>query len=297
MLNILIYSFRLVKKNLQALGFIYLIMVILGFTVSIPFYFIWLRVADHSTELTKLVPDFDYSIFTDFKRQSGKAFRPVKLLSLVLGLLFLLINVFFTGGLVSAFLTGESRYTFNSFLRTSARLFPGFLVLVAVEILYFLAAAIVFGLLLYVFMGFAEGGIETDYALAGILPFLFLFLSFSFIMVCGDYSKNIICNNPHLSSFDAFNKTIVYVFRHLKSVVIFWAILLHLAIVVLVYFLADLQIGMTSVTTIYVMLLIQQLLIFLRIFIKAWRLAAASEYLRSAPFLTDSLVTAETGNE
>jgi hypothetical protein len=281
MTRILISSFRLV--NLRAVLFIYSVLLILALLIAVPFYFTILSQAGHSMALDKLVPDFDFAIFSDFMRQSGRAFRPFFFFSAILSLAFMIVQVFFSGGLVSDLQKGNKTFSLKAFLKSSASLFPRYAGLFFLQLTYLLLSLLVFVLLLFVFLSFSTDGNELTYVYLSIIPLMFISVAASFIMTGNEYAKNLICRYQHLSPASALHTAFSYVFRHLKTIVLFWIILAGLFLTALVYLLSDALIGMGSAGTIVIMLILQQCFIFARIFFKTWSLAAATEFLKIEP--------------
>lgn len=281
MTRILTSSFRLV--NLKAVLFIYSVLLILALLIAVPFYFTILSQAGHSMAPDKLVPDFEFSVFSDFMRQSGEAFRPFFFFSVILSLAFMMVQVFFSGGLVSDLQKADKVFNLKVFSGNSLALFPKYAGLFFLQLTYLLLSTLVFVLLLFIFLSFSTDGNELTYVYLSIIPLAFISVAASFIMTGNEYAKNLISQHQYLSPLSALHSAFSYVFRHLKTILLFWIILGGLLLTGVIYLFSDAMIGMSSTVTIVIMVILQQCFIVARIFFKTWSLAAAAEFLKAEP--------------
>lgn len=281
MIRILTSSFRLV--SFKAVFLIYTVLLLLALMIALPFYFTAAGQTGHSMEPDKLIPGFDFGIFTDFIRQSGKSFRPFFLFSAIMSLVTMIAQVFFSGGLISGFQKITGKFSINQFLRDSATMFQRYAGLLFLQLAYLLLSLLIFVVLLFVFLSFSSDGTEVTYFSLAAVPVLFLILTASFLMTSGDYAKNLVFRYNDLNPVQAMHRSFSYVIRNLKTIFIFWILLGGLFLCLLGYLLLEDLTGMTSPLTIFIFLFVQQCFIIIRIFFKTWSLAAAFGFLNDHP--------------
>lgn len=115
MLRIITKSFNQIAQKPLLVFFMYAVGFVLAMLVARPFYVTFLNEANTSVALDKLIADFDFMIFTDFFHHSQKAFQPFLPLVFTLGIVYLLLNTFFAGGILDA--TEQEKFKFPRFLK------------------------------------------------------------------------------------------------------------------------------------------------------------------------------------
>ncbi|KPM47162.1 hypothetical protein AFM12_15205 [Jiulongibacter sediminis] len=247
------------------------------------FYQILKGEAGHSMVLNELVTDFRFMIFSDFIRQSGKTLRPVLAYGALFGFIGSLIYTFLSGGAVTEWVNPTQKFSVKSFFQNCARLFWKYLLLLILLGILLFVLFLVSGIFYFIFVLIAEGSSERGYVLWLLLPTILLAYLMTFGLVLSFYAKVMLSHEPRLSSPDAFWKSFSYVYKNQKTVVQFWLISLIGISITLIYIQIDRYLGMTSVVTVWVMLFIQQLTVFLRFYLKNWNYAAAAEFFKQNP--------------
>lgn len=285
MIELIRKSFRLTFDNWRLLLFMYAVNLIFGGIIAVLFYNTLFNEANGSIILDKLIEDFDYMVFSDFWRIHGSAFTPVFLAAFALSGLYFLVNTFFAGGFFYQFNSGSSALKFKPFFRASLRTFGKYLLL---AIIMFLLGIFVFafsGVLTFIFVKIAEGGSEREYILWMIPPAVFLAFSVSVLAVIKDYARYILFNHEGVNFVLGFQKSISYVFRNFRTVGFYWFITSIGVLVGLFYLLLDSVIGMRGEVTIILMIIIQQIVVLGRVFLKNWNLAFVSEFYQKYPII------------
>ena len=274
---------RLLKLPLLVL-FIYFVGFALALIIAVPFYKTILIEANGSVGLDILVSKFDFMYFSDFLRVSGKAFKHFLPSIFKLGLVFLFLNVFFSGGILYS--VKNKSFSILNFFSACLNYLGRFLFLFLFSFILLVILLGISTFLFFLFALFAQGGNERTYFFA-MLPPLGIMVSFiSFVIVQNDYAKVIIVENPKLSVSEAFWRSFVFVWRNPSTLIVFCVIVLLGLLFMLIYLCLDAIIGMHSATTIIVMVIFQQLLIFSRTFLKILTLGYANEFYSSKTQMT-----------
>lgn len=275
------------------LFFIYVIGFVLAFVVALPFYSTLISEANGSMGLDILVSKFDFMYFSDFLRVSGKAFKHFLGLIFLLGVIYIFLNIYFSGGILDS-LKNKS-FKFSRFFSACNIYFVRFTLLYGFT---FLLLLIFFGISCFFFFLFtrlAQGGNERTYFFAMLSPIGIMLNLIGFVMVQNDYGKVILVENPSIKPAVAFWKSIGFVWRNPSTLAAFWIIVFVGFLFALVYLCLDSIIGMHSGITIFVMFVIQQLLVFSRTFLKILTLGYAIEFYSSKGPLAFSPVSLNLG--
>lgn len=279
MFSILIKSFSDIAKRPFLVFFLYSVSFVLAILVARPFYVTFLNEANTSVALDKLVSGFDFMIFTDFFHQSQKAFSPFLPLILVIAFFYLMLNTFFAGGVIDA--TDQVQFKMGRFFESSTKYFGRFLLLLVFLLIFLLVLVSLAGMFFFIFASIAEGGSEKDYILWMIPPVLILVYFIGYVVMMGDYARVLMFNSPSLKAYAAFWKSFTYIFKRPTSQALFWLIIVLGIVLSLIYLGIDNLIGMHSGFTIFVMFLVQQLFVIVRVFLKISTQIAAKNYFES----------------
>jgi hypothetical protein len=288
MFSILFKSFVALYKKLPLVLFFYAVVFVLAMLVARPFYVTFLNEANGSVALDKLVADFDFMIFTDFLRQSGKAFRPFVALVMTIGLVYLFLNTFFAGGILRVF--DHDKFKLADFFEGSTKYFSKFVLLLVFLFIFQLVLVCLAGMFFFIFAAIAEGGNEKDYILAMLPPLAILAYFVGFVIVLGDYARVMLYKSETLTVYDAFWKSFSYVFKRHHTLLLFCLIILVGLILSVMYLGVEMAIGMHSGTSIFVMFVLQQGFVFARMFLKISTLVVAKNYFESKPVMLEKVI-------
>jgi hypothetical protein len=285
MFKLLAKSFCLTLKNRTLLFLVYAVNLVLGLVVTSFFYKILIAEAGGSIVLNQLIADFDYMIFSDFMRVHGSAFGPVGLSAFALGGLYYIVNIFITGGIFHQYKYGGPKFQFKDFFKSGLSLFGKYLLLAMIVFLFGIFVLAFSGILILVFVNIAEGGSEREYILWMVPPLTMLIFMLSVLTVVSDYARYLIFENRRLNPVKGFGSAVSYVLKNFKTVGIYWLISGGGILVVLAYILIDSIIGMRGEFTILLMIIIQQFVVFGRIFVKNWNYALVHTFYVNNPVL------------
>lgn len=298
MFTILSQAFNRTARNWKMVLTVFIVNISLGLLLAAPLYNVLQSEAEGSLEFNKLVNGFDLTVIIDFLSKHGKTLPRFWLLGFVLSLIYLMLNIFFAGGILSQF---ASRGTFriNEFLKNSTRYFGKFLLVFLIELIALLAVCIVSFIFLGVSLIASENSTEPV-QMAWLTPSLLLsgFL-FTVVLNIGNYAKVILFKNFSLNVWLGFWKATNYIFHNFKTMRIYWAILVVAVILVLVYLFLESAIGMNTAFRIFIMFIVQQAFVFGRVFMKIWMFSGTFEYLtlKPVPIAQSPVITVSEPNE
>lgn len=240
-------------------------------------------VGGNSLAMDRLFGGFDFMTFSDFMKEGGDTIKPIFLWSLLGGLIFLIINIFLSGGVVERAVNTLEKYSLGSFMKHASKRFPRFL------LVYLLVAVLAFclflacGLLYFIATLLAENGNDKSLTIWLSVPTVFLILSMTFSICVSDYTKVLLTKYPFLDTAQAFSKAIAYVWKRPKTLGSLWLLIILGALSLALYLLLDKTIGMTTTIGVLIMILIQQIYSFFRIFIRFSHLKVANNFYDNDP--------------
>ncbi len=282
MFTILRQAFRRTAQNWQIVLVIFLVNLALGLIVAFPSFSIIKAESEQSLAFEKLIKDFDFTVFYDFMHKSGKSLMSMIPMSLVLSGLYIVLNIFFSGGILSQF-TLRNTFKLSEFLKNSGHYFIRFFLLFLLHFFFLLIFTIVTFAMFGVFGTIADGKTEPTFVAWMVFPSAFAFFIITYLLNVSDYAKVLLHRDDLLNPWKAFWKAIDYVFRNFKTMQIYWAVVVVSLTVMLVYLILESSIGMTSGFKIGLMFIIQQFFIFCRVFIRTWNLSNAFDFVSLRP--------------
>lgn len=282
MFTILRQAFRRTAQNWQIVLVIFLVNFTLGLIISFPSFSIIKAESEQSLAFEKLIKDFDFTVFYDFMHKNGKSLVSLIPISLLLAGLYTLLNIFFSGGILSQF-TIRNTFKLSDFLKNSWHYFLRFFLLFLLQVVFLVLAILLVFIAYGLFGMIADGKTEPTFVAWMIFPSAFAFFIITFLLNVGDYARVLLHRDELLNPWKAFWKATEYIFRNFKTMQVYWAIVVVGFLVVLVYLIFESAIGMTSGFKIWLMFVIQQFFIFCRIFIRTWNLSNAFDFVSLRP--------------
>jgi hypothetical protein len=281
MFKIITQSFFQLRKKPLLVFYLFGLNFLMALVIARPFYVTILNEANGSVALDDLLASFNFMIFTDFLHQSQKAFRPFLPMIFAMGMAYVGLYTFFSGGILATF--KEEKFDFGLFFEASIRHFLRFALLLFYLIVFLLALLAFSGMFFFIFAAIAEGGTEKDYFFAMLPPLVLLGFFVAFVMVVGLYARVMLFSSASLSVYAAFWKSFAYVFKRPVTIAIF-AIISGFGVVLwFLYLVVDSQVNTPSSWAIMGMFLVQQLMIFARVFFKTSMLLTAQNFFESKP--------------
>lgn len=291
MFTILRQAFRRTAQNWQIVLVIFLVNFTLGLIIAFPSFSIIKAESEQPLAFEKLIKDFDFTVFYDFMHKNGKSLTSMIPVSLLLAGLYTLLNIFFSGGILSQFTLRDS-FKLNNFLKNSWHYFFRFFLVFLIQLISLILSFIVIVVMFGIFGGIADGKTEPTFVAWMIFPSAFAFYYITYLLNVGDYARVLLHRDELLNPWKAFERAADYVFRNFKTMQIYWAVVVVSFAVMLVYLFLESAIGMTSGVKIWLMFIIQQFFIFCRVFIRTWNLSNAFDFvsLRPIPLTPKSII-------
>ena len=293
MFTILRQAFRRTAQNWQIVLLIFLTNVGLGLVLAFPAFSTLQKTSHNSLIFNNLVSDFDFTAFNDFLNNGAKSLKPLLPMSLILSGIYVLLNIFFSGGVLSQF-TVRDTFRVSDFLKNSTRYFLPFSAIFLLQLILIIFAFATSIVLFGVFGVIADGDTEPKFVAWMLLPSGFMFYYFTYLLNVGDYARVLLHRDSLLNPWKAFWRASRYVFANFKTMQVYWAVLVIIFGFILCYLFLESTIGMKSGFTIWLMFLVQQLFIFGRVFARIWNLSNAYDYVSLRPIpLTEKPVVVE----
>jgi hypothetical protein len=259
------------------LAVLYGVSLALGLLVALPMFST--LTAEHGDSLAplQLLPGFDYTVYSDFMNQSDKAISPLLSVGRWTGLAYLLLSVFFGGGILYRFSQPGQTFRMVDFWRASSTYFGRFLKLLGVAVAFVFSAGLIWLVIgALVIVGLSDSLTERELFWIGAGFFALFALSVTLILCIGDYAKVIMFQDDETNAFRAFGRASGVVRRNLRATYgRYWLLLAIGTGLFGLYFLLDELIGMTNWLTILIMIVVQQLFILSRVMLKVWNLGVA----------------------
>jgi len=259
---------------------LFLLIFVLGLTVAVPFAGVMEESIGSSLEISKLLPAYDHTVWTDFMNAHGDKISGLTSQVRWMVPVFLLAYIFLSGGIVKSFATIPEGFSAQRFMAACTQYFWRFFRLFAWLMLFQgLVVALLYGGVFFFGLGGDFGNLrsETFFSKAGkiILP-IHLFLA-TFIAMIGDYTKVRMVKEDTWFVLREFGRSLGMCLRYFFRTYLVY--LLDIALLVGVYvlylFLAP-KVGMTGKAAIFIMLIVQTLVMFFRLGTRLFAIGSAN---------------------
>lgn len=256
------------------LAVLYGVTLALGLLVALPMFSTLKAEDGDSLAPLQMLSGFDYTVYSDFMAQSDKAISPLLRVGRWAGLAYLLVSVFFAGGILYRFSQPGPAFRMVDFWRASSTYFRRFLGLLGVTALFVFSAGfiwLVVGVL--VIAGLEDTLTERGLFWIGAFFFGLFALAATLVLCISDYAKVVMFRDDETNPFRAFGRAARLVRRNPRATFGRYWLLIALGTGLFgFYFLLDELIGMTNWPTIIIMVIVQQVFILSRIVLKVWNL-------------------------
>ena len=278
-MNVLSIAFQQTLRSDRILYVIYGVTLTLALVAALPFYNT-LKIEDqNSRAFLNLLNGFDYTIFSDFMNRSQRTLAPLLSVGRWLGLVYVFLSIFFAGGILARFmqppaLRSADLFTIGMFWQACTYYVSRFLGLFVVTLLFVIVGGglwLVIGSIVGVAL--SDTFTERGQFWIGLLFFSLFALTATFLLCIGDYAKVVMVQEDEQNPFRAFGRAGRLVLRNVGKTYGLYCLLILLGTGLFgIYFLIDEVILMSSWSTILLMFIVQQVLIFTRVGLKIWSL-------------------------
>jgi len=259
----------------------YLTLLILALLATMPFMNLMDSKVGHSLAIDKLLPDFDYTVYQDFMNATGvkTAFAAIGNMGLGLLVLFFILSIFLTGGVLKIYKNAPERFSLQSFFAGCTYYFWRLLRMT----IYFLVVHIAIGAL-FVFIytkiiggGFDDFGSEIGYVeVIRKVGAVYLLVAAWFFMV-HDYAKIDLVHQDRTLITHSFWGSFSLVFRNFFNTFLLYILnALTFAGVFVLYFYLSKMIYTDTPRGIALALILGQAFVIARIAVRLLNLASAT---------------------
>lgn len=217
--------------------FLYLLTFLLAIFVAYPLKSLLESTVGHSMMISDLVKGFDYTFLNDFKNAHGDGFLPIIDQSIAVLILYLLLFIFVTGGIIATFIQKPPKYNRSIFWGQSAEFFWRILRLTFYFILIHSFIFLVFAFIFYTSSnGLSPFTLENE----GTIAFNFKFVAPAYVLVAAfffmwqDYTKVFLVAQDKTWVFQSLWPAFKFIFKNFRKT--YGLYLLNLALWVLVVF-------------------------------------------------------------
>lgn len=273
------HGFSAAMKSLRMIALIYISYLLIALILAIPFYSLFRSIAGNSQLPDSLMDGFDATVIRELLASGGKALAFYLKAFMPWMLAFLLLQVYLTGGIFSWVSNPRGPFRISEFNRHARTFFWRYLKLTA----YFLVIHLIISLIIYLPYILTVGS-QTDLTDEQVVrPLLFVmsghFILLVFLFLLGDLVKSMLFEQDSRKVFKTIFRCMKTAFRNFFA---FYSLALLLLIIPIAlftgYYLVRSSFLVDTTLLILVAFLLQQALIFLRIFLRIWRLSAAYQF-------------------
>ena len=270
-------GFKAAINTKKLVTLLYSTTLLLTLVIAIPFGKTIENKAGYSGAIHNLLYNYDYTIYSDFMNQYSDAIQPFISTAVWIAVLYLIFTVFFTGGILKILKMNEASYFLSSFWKACAQYFSRFFRLAVYMIILHVILAIIVFLLLSMILDSAYNTVQSEaslfyIALAGVIIYLIFFI---YLLAVTDYAKIMMFKYPEYRPLRTVVRAFAFVTKHLFSTFGLYKLLLVFPIILfIVYFIISSAIGMSNGFLILLTFIIQQIVIWFRVFTKVWFLGS-----------------------
>jgi len=214
------HGFRLTTFNIKLWSLLYLVNLLFAGLVVVPLLFYLGDKLAFTKATDRLVGGFDFTLFNDFLNQYPEFLRLLNTQTLVVGVLFILLYIFLTGGILTRLKNMETDlHRLGNFWTGCGQYFWRLLRL----FFYFAFIQLgIAGLFLTIFSWSVQGGLDyftseaAIFLRAKICLFFYVFFVLFFFMV-HDYAKVMVVSNNRRSVFREFWGAFKLVVKNIRT--------------------------------------------------------------------------------
>ncbi|MFA7420240.1 MAG: hypothetical protein WCZ90_11195 [Melioribacteraceae bacterium] len=265
----LVHGTRSVFHNMKIVILMWVINAASALVLTVPIYNLLVTNLSHSAISDKLMENFDYMWFLQFRHlyQIQLDQIPLSIYSMVV--IYILLQTFFLGGLISIFNTPEKNHIVDFFFG-GVRFFFRFLKVLLISLVFYALAIKIYDWLgLLITSGYQDSeNVWMDFVLKGLRYILLIFM-LGVVTLLSDYSKVSLAVNDKTKFFKEFYNAILFIKDHFSKVfTVFLIVAIIGALGVLVYNIIGKFIPRTPSYFLVLSFVLQQMLIIFRLLIR-----------------------------
>jgi len=269
-------------RNVHLITIVYLFVLIPVLLIALSYWSAFRKAIDDFISPGKLLSGFDYTAYTELMRFEGDRISASQVQAVWLVVFYLFVSLFITAGTLFILTNKDTKSNLASFVSGGSRYFWRFLKLK----LYFIFIQLLFAALVWVpfaiMIKFSEeGSFNEKKMFFTLLPFFIIhFLMLIYLFTINNYTKIIIVAEDTRKVLGSLWNATKFVSRKFFGAYTL-TILLSIIPILLIIFYWKLDLNATSGWTIFFILIVQQIFVFLRSYMRIWFLAGQVDYYRS----------------
>ncbi len=241
---------------------LYIVNLLIALPVAMAFRSVLQAGFGSSMAPSTLMGSLDFTTWQDFITAHGDELSAVFRQIFWVMIVFMLINTFLAGGILTVLKDSRGKYTASSFFGGCGAYLGRFLrLLVLFVIVLLLVALLSGGIVGFVGQALTENATsELTYIWVQVAMSIVFMVPMMIVLMIADYAKVSVVLNDERSMLKSAWKSTTFVFRHFfKTIGLELLMLLVPILLFAAYLLIDLSIGMTSDLTIVLLMVFQQL--------------------------------------
>ncbi|MBN2088284.1 hypothetical protein JW964_01665 [candidate division KSB1 bacterium] len=273
-------GFRQVLKNWKMLILFYLINFIWALLITLPFSGMLTKSLGNSLAAKELLQGFDFQIFFEFLKDQPMAMPSLMKNLLFFSLLYLPLTLFFLGGVIKVLYARKQKFSFPFFLVGSYEFFGRFVKLFLLWLIG-VVGIVLFNMLVGGGINLITKNFENEmigfwffWLRTGIVLFFVFLLNLVF-----DYARIITVCEDRENIFSTFRKAFSFFWHHKgKTLGLYYMILLYAVLLTVFYWLLAELLHFDKSISVVLVILVQQVYVLARFFIKFLFYAAQKNY-------------------
>lgn len=267
--NTLVQGTRTVFHNIKLVFLMWAFNAATAFMLTVPIYNLLIVNLSHSVMSDKLMQNFDYMWFLQFRHLYQIQLDQIPLSIYALVVIYTLLQTFFLGGLVSVFNNPDKNHIVD-FFYGGVRYFSRFVKVLFISLLFFALAFKIYDWLgELITWGYQDSeNVWMDFILKTVRYVLLVFL-IGVVTLLSDYSKVSLAIRDRTKFFREFYHAVIFIKDHFTKVfTVFLVVAVIGAIGVLVYNIIGKFIPRTPAYFFLLTFVLQQMLIIFRLLIR-----------------------------
>jgi hypothetical protein len=255
-------------KEKKMLFWLYGFNILFAYLITLPISTMLSKALNNTTAADKVLQTFDFTIYATVMDTFGKGVDLGRTITTV-GLLYLIANIFFAGGILKIFIE-EQKFNLKNFLMGCLEYFNRFLKLFLISGLFLISAILVY-LLISILFKFLTDNSVTEHlpVILFVLKILMLGLLFAIISMLFDYAKIMTVVNDYHGMFKTVKQSVMFVMMSPKKTIGLYLSYSFTAIFfMIVYLFVESFISATGWLTILIIFLWTQIFMISRIWIR-----------------------------
>lgn len=262
---------RAVIKNAKFILLMWGTNALSAFLLSLPLYYLLINNLNHSLMSDKLAVEFDFIWLIQFMNIYDSSIGEIPFMIFSLVAVYILIQIFYNGGLISVFNLPEKNHTVDFFFG-GVKYWLRFTKVVLISLIFFALAFIVHKYLgLLIEWGFSETENQMADFIIRLGRYILLIFFIGLVTMVSDYSKVRIAIHDSAEIFNSIYNAIRFIkLNFAKVFTVFLIIACIGAAGAILYNIVEIFIPRTPFYFLVVSFIVQQMLIIFRLFIRMY---------------------------